>query len=128
MMKQVLIVRNNSDKRQGTTGALSIDGETICVTLECFDQNNTPYVSCIPEGHYYCTPHETRKGDWRVNDVPNRTGILFHVGNTLDDIEGCILFGTSFHSKGVASSSMARDKFNAIVKGEFHLTIKNGWE
>ena len=121
-MKQVLIVRNNSDKRQGTTGALSIDGETICVTLECFDQNNTPYVSCIPEGHYYCTPHETRKGDWRVNDVPNRTGILFHVGNTLDDIEsvGCLCSGGFLCSDADRSPSTTASAISPV--------FPNSWE
>lgn len=51
--------------------------------------------SRIPAGSYICKPVSTPKFDdvYLVTNVPGRTGILFHWGNTEKDTTGCILVG-----------------------------------
>ena len=73
--------------------------------------NNAKGISCIPEGIYTCSYHNTpTKPDcWEVLNVPNRTAILIHTANCAHELEGCIAIGTShgrlgedravFHSK-----------------------------
>ena len=64
-------------------------------TIEKPWKNNIPFLSCIPCGLYECTPHVSpRHGRViKLKNVPKRTHILFHVGNTSDDITGCIAGG-----------------------------------
>jgi len=132
-MKQVRIVRTTTNPDTGTLGMLSIDGIPQCVTLELFSRNNMRNISCIPEGVYRCIRHESRDWDWRVLDVPSRSGILFHAGNTVKDIEGCILFGKYIGNvngvKGVLESKIARLDFNSIMgaEDEFKLEIVNSF-
>jgi len=132
-MKQVRIVRSSTNPDTGTFGMLSIDGVAQCVTLELFWRDNMRNRSCIPEGVYHCVKHENRDWDWRVLDVPNRSGILFHAGNTVKDIEGCVLFGKHIGNvggtKGVLESKLARLDFNSVlgVENEFKLEIVNNW-
>ena len=80
-----------------TLGVLKIDGgehEPI-YTLEEPWLHNERKVSCIPMGEYLCRPHDgvQFKDVWQVMHVPNRSAILIHQGNTVKDIEGCILVG-----------------------------------
>jgi len=88
-------VASNSD---GVYGVL-IDGLVpFALTLERPWVDNEPDVSCIPDGRYWChrliSPHfgET----FEVMDVPGRSHILFHKGNTEKDSRGCILIGEQF--------------------------------
>jgi hypothetical protein len=85
-------------------------------------------ISCIPAGVYHCIKHEDRQHDWRVLDVIGRSGILLHSGNTIADIEGCILFGTSIGSTGgvlgVRESQPARAKFNLLMDGEYEFCLE----
>ena len=67
--------------------------EPVFYNLELPYKSNACNISCIPAGIY---PFEKRN-DYRLGktirilNVPNRTGILVHVGNYLKDTEGCIL-------------------------------------
>ena len=101
---------------------------SLCNTLELFWRNNMRNISCIPSGVYHCIKHESREHDWRVLDVEGRSGILFHSGNTVADIEGCILFGTSIGSTngvlGVRESQPARAKFNLLMNGEIEFCLE----
>lgn len=100
-------------------------------TLEEPWMHNQRGISCIPAGDYLCTPHTGLKFQdvWRLNDVPNRTAILIHAGNTTEDIEGCILVGLE-HGKlrnkhAVLRSRLALDILrDTIGKNPFRLTIK----
>ena len=93
-----------------TEGELSLyNEETLelefkCKTLELPDKDNERNVSCIPEGHYNVVPRSSPKygNHLHVEEVPNRSLILFHHGNYagspnpktgLPDIRGCILVG-----------------------------------
>jgi hypothetical protein len=80
-----------------TLGHLKADGQNHVPihTLELPWKNNRREVSCIPTGVYRCVPHNGTlfKDVYRLEDVPNRTAILIHTGNTVLDIRGCILIG-----------------------------------
>ena len=80
---------------QGTFGVLRIQKELFCVTLEPTDNLNELGKSSIPAQQYRCKRHNSiRFGEtYLVMNVPGRTGILFHPGNTVHDSAGCILLG-----------------------------------
>jgi hypothetical protein len=72
--------------------------QRLCFTLEEPWHNNERKISCVPIGKYKCIPHNSEKfrNVWRLENVPGRDGILIHLGNTVADIEGCILVGMIF--------------------------------
>lgn len=94
-----LTLRRFINTQQSTIGVL--EGLVAPIfTLEDRWQDNKPNVSCIPAGTYVCKPHawERNAGNkflkvWEVCDVPGRSAILFHQGNTHNDTRGCILVG-----------------------------------
>jgi hypothetical protein len=79
-----------------TIGILKVNDEVLCFTLEEPWKQNEANVSCIPCGWYKLelqySPSMKRKL-WTVTNVPERSYIRIHIGNTTDDIEGCILLG-----------------------------------
>lgn len=81
-----------------TRGTLLINGKAFCVTLENPWKNNTPMISCIPKGIYYCRQVDSPKygKTYEVANVHGRTHILFHAGNTENHTKGCILLGKYF--------------------------------
>ena len=81
-----------------TLGSLWHDHNPLGLTLEDGWKSNRPNLSCIPKGIYKCTRHSGLRfhNTWKVNDVPGRSAILFHIGNNEDDTEGCILLGRRF--------------------------------
>lgn len=117
----------------GTFGVLDVPGADLCVyTIERPWLDNVPFKSCIPSGIYPMSKHDTftKKGaQWRIDDVPNRSAILVHVGNTIDDVVGCVAPGLALgfvNGKwGVVSSTNATTKFNAALDGvdEAEITI-----
>ncbi len=78
--------------RRGTFGVLRHGQVPFVLTLE------EPCVSCIPAGRYRCRRVRSPKFGvtFEVCDVPGRSHILFHSGNTIEDTEGCILVGEEF--------------------------------
>jgi hypothetical protein len=95
-----------------------------CVTLERPWLDNQPMVSCIPAGTYQVGPNNPEK-PWRLQDVPSRTQVDIHKGNTIQDSEGCILVGTSFFPGGILESSVAMDFLLKSLPQNFTLTIIN---
>lgn len=82
----------------GTFGILAIDNVPVCVTCEDPWYDNAVAVSCIPPGKYTCEKFsgERFKDVWEVKNVPGRSAILIHSGNTINDTHGCILVGNGF--------------------------------
>jgi len=115
-----------------TLGVLASEDELLCYTLENPWKDNTPNISCIPEGKYNCEPHNgvKYKDTWQITSVPGRSFILFHAGNTESDTRGCILPGTVIGSLGgeraVLGSRIALNKFKKLVGTDnaFKLIIK----
>ena len=119
-MKTLLLTRHAATP-WGTIGSLLVPGHAPFTTLEPVWDNNTPNKSCVPTGLYglksqpSATLNRITKGryewGWYLQDVPHRSGILFHPGNFENDTQGCILVGTSFEvigsRPGVARSQIA---------------------
>jgi len=87
----------------GTFGVLTMP-EFFAVTCERPWLFNAPFISCIPEGRYDLVKGRHYSGGYdtiEVDGVPNRQHILFHVGNTPEDTQGCILIGRSYGVVGV---------------------------
>lgn len=127
---KVEIIRLQDNKMYGTVGILKVNGECFCVTLEPPDHLNKTNISSIPRGKYECKPYSSKRYPdvYQVLDVPKREKILFHVGNTNDDTNGCILLGQHFGSLSgrfaILQSKKTFDKFRDIIgRNNFELTI-----
>ena len=99
-----MTLTRTAKRKNYTIGALSIDDEYFCDTLEPTWRDLGP--SCpghkiagrtaIPEGRYpVVIPWSPKFGQWLplLLHVPQFEGIRIHAGNTPDDTEGCILVG-----------------------------------
>lgn len=114
----------------GTFGVLIDKDIPLCLTLEDPDNGNQKNISCIPTGVYSCSRVQSpSKGDvWEIKDVPDRTHILIHVGNTIMDTEGCVLVGESFGTvhnlPAILNSTKTMKKLKTLLPDEFLLIIK----
>lgn len=87
---------------------------------------NAPYESCIPVGLYKLKLGRFNAGGYaayEVMNVPGRTYIKIHIGNTVLDILGCICLGdaiTEFPNgiPGVLNSSDTFKKFMEVMDGD----------
>jgi hypothetical protein len=101
-----------------TTGTLSINGERECHTLELPWRNNRRGVSCIPAGVYRLAWVESpsfKRHTLRLEDVPDRDGILIHPANEIKELRGCIAFGlrSSINPEYLGESRRAVKKVEA---------------
>ena len=114
-----------------TIGKLYDGSRLICYTVERPWLDNVANESCIPEGEYIVKmTNSPRFGPtYEVKNVPGRTHILFHKGNTVKDSLGCILpvsnIGVVFNTIGGASSKFAYDRLMNLLHAEsFTLKIQ----
>lgn len=120
-----------ASNEDGTFGTFNVNGQPICVTLEETWLDNQKRISCIPQGTYECEKYSgTKYKDvWIVKDVPNRTAILLHWGNTERNTAGCILFGRNFSKFGkVWGIGRSREAFQILRKtlpDRFYLDISD---
>lgn len=105
-------------------GALLVDGRVTCWTLE------HPHMA-IPAGTYpmnLSVSPTFRQHLWEIMDVPDRTRILLHAGNTLADTSGCILVGKSAGELGgkpaVLGSANALSNLMRLLDGQVRPTIE----
>lgn len=91
------LIRVGSSSR-GTFGVLRYGAVPFVLTLERPWLDNQQRVSCIPAGRYRCARVRSPGfgNTFEVMQVPDRTHILFHRGNTVSETEGCILIGKEF--------------------------------
>ena len=98
-----------------TMGKLFLNGEEFCDTLELPWKQNQRNISCIPAGEYDARLRLPRESATReyihllIKDVPNRSYILVHIGNTTSDTQGCSLVGQSRKQHFVGNSTLAMD-------------------
>lgn len=129
------LIRLEENENFGTFGVLLIQKEVFCVTLEPPDFLNMKFVSCIPEQQYLCSRvnSPTFGNTFEVRHVPDRTHVLFHAGNRVEDTEGCILlaqhFGKLRGDRAVLNSGRTFRKFLDTMEDvtTFHLTIKRSF-
>ena len=83
---------------RGTFGVIRFGAVPFVLTLERPWRDNQQNISCIPAGRYRCERIRSPKFGWtfEVKNVPNRSHVLFHSGNTIEDTQGCILVGEEF--------------------------------
>jgi len=123
----LLLIRDTFSENS-VIGELFLNGERMCDTLENPWLNNKKNVSCIPRGEYKVRlrlPRESATRDYihlLIEDVENRSYILFHRGNTAKDTRGCILVGLGSQQDFVSNSVLAMD---LLIKEVIHLGAKN---
>lgn len=128
---KVVLKRTASDKVHGTFGVLHIDGVPVCVTCEESWLDNLPRESCIPAGAYPVKAYSGTKykNVWQVYDVPGRSAILIHWGNTERNTAGCILMGRYFSlfgdRRGVADSMKTIEMLRTILPKSFTLYVED---
>ncbi len=132
-MTDMLITRFRTSE-QGTFGKLTAAGWSFwCYTVEKPWKDNTPYISCIPEGLYRVEVWDSEKFpvSYILQDVPGRTYILLHPGNTVDDVVGCIApgmkLGTLGELEAVLESWEAMEKLRELQGTDpFNLMVRWG--
>lgn len=128
----IRLLRIEENAKYGTFGTLVVGGEAFCVTLEPSDEENQSNISSIPAQQYFCSRHVSPKfGEtFIVEDVPERSVILFHKGNVVSHTEGCIILGQYYDKlhgdRAVLNSGTTFHKFMNVLNGydRFLLTIK----
>ena len=110
----LLLIRDTFTE-ESTMGELFLNGERMCDTLELPYRDNQKSISCIPAGEYSVRLRPARQSATRdylhllVQDVKDRSYILFHRGNTAKDTRGCILVGQGSQQDIVYNSTLAMD-------------------
>lgn len=72
-----------------------------CLTAENPDRGNRPRESCVPEGDYLLRRARYHRGNYDCfqvlladgSEIPGRSLVKVHVGNTDLDVEGCVVLG-----------------------------------
>jgi hypothetical protein len=119
------------ESMQGTIGSLRICKQVFCNTLEPPDLLNKTNKSSIPAQQYECIRFQSpRFGDtFKILDVPDRSDVIFHWGNTARDTQACVLLGQYIGSvegnRAILSSRPVFERFMEIMKDvkRFILTI-----
>ena len=112
----------------GTFGTLKVDAFE-CYTVERPWKLNLPNVSCIPTGAYVIKPgtfyQDKKRGpyaDYELQNVPMRTEIDIHIGNTMLDVKGCVVLGKRLgmisNKWAVLDSAVTFAKFMRAMGGE----------
>lgn len=123
-----------SEYKDAMLGVLCLDARPMFVTLEDRWFDNEKQISCIPAGKYKIKIHNSPKFGrvFQVCDVPDRSQILIHAGNTKEDTHGCILLGLMYGTIGtetaILSSRAALANFMTAMNGisEAELEIHDG--
>jgi len=135
MEKPVLELLRIERTDESTIGVFCLAGLIICSALEEPWRDNEPNVSCFPEGEYELafeySPSFGQKL-WTIKDVPGRSYIRIHIGNSVKDTEGCPLTITypDRRESGERFGKMSRkafDEFNrqmAIYRPE-RIIVRN---
>ena len=101
----------------------------FAVTLELPWRDNQQRISAIPMGVYTCRRVQSPAfgNTFQVMDVPGRSHVLFHGGNTVADTKGCILVGHDFglvHGKvGIVQSQKGFGEFLKLQHGVDMFTL-----
>lgn len=128
-MKTLKLVRV-SEYKDATLGVLCINARPMFVTLEDRWFDNEKQISCIPAGKYTIRLHDSPKFGkvYQVCDVPERSHILIHAGNTHHDTHGCILLGLMYGTVGtetaILSSRAALASFMTEMLGVGEATLE----
>ncbi len=126
MLKLVRVAEHDN----ATLGVMCLDGRPMFVTLEDAWRNNERSRSCIPVGTYEVVAHKSPKFGrcYLLENVPGRSEILIHAGNTHEDTSGCILLGMMYGTLGtntaILSSRAAMASFLTALKDVKRTTLE----
>ncbi len=126
-IKQVI----EKDTPKGRISSIYVNGDYICKSLELPYKDNTPYVSSIPLGTYTVSKSQFWGGKHkgkkclRFDSVPNRSGILVHSANLIDELHGCIAPGLAVLEHFNYSAMYSRKAFNLLCDA---VDTVNEWE
>lgn len=114
----ILQLRRYAYTPEETLGRLTFDGFQL-FTVESPWLLNRRFQSCIPDGRYNCEPFDSVKHPncWEVLNVPDRDGILFHIGNSSADCTGCIIPGLTRTGLNVWNSADAMRLLRDVLAG-----------
>lgn len=130
----MILIERKIFTSRSTIGVLSIDGSTICYTLEDVarpDGVKVPKETCIPGQPYKFLINYSQRfkralpliysgNDLSVGSgIARWTGIRIHPGNSNEDTEGCILVGTQPGHDWVTGSRDAMDKLFPLLMDLF---------
>jgi hypothetical protein len=130
MIENILLLREKHELPDATLGVIYRDNAAVCCTLELPWLDNQKKISCIPKGEYKVTRYNSpSKGKvFLLHDVPNRSMIEIHKGNTVDDIEGCIVVGRTYGKvkgkRAVIHSANTLERLLDELPKEFILNIE----
>jgi hypothetical protein len=82
----------------GVFGRLQYSKEKALYTVERPWLQNKRNISCIPVGTYPLKLERFHRGDYEaigLQNVPERSQILIHIANTMNDVQGCIGVGNT---------------------------------
>ncbi len=123
---ELTLERRGYFDEEGTFGEL-YGGDFSCKTVELPWRDNRVNKSCVPEGTYVMRKRisgvvsRTSGGrfdqGWEIVNVPDRTYIMFHVGNTLADLDGCVAVGKAWgYIERHWGVTFSRDTFQAFMQ------------
>jgi hypothetical protein len=140
IMSLLRIIRYNHHSA-ATVGDIIFPCGTVLKSLELPWLDNARGQSCVPVGLYEVKLRQspvverTSKGKYKegyeICNVPNRTFIMFHIGNYPRNSDGCVLTGmkegTHEGVPAVWSSAAAFDIFMDLMKKHniTHVSIEN---
>lgn len=122
-MQTFILRRLTKSPTAPTYGVLLCSDVPQCVTLELPAKDNQVDLSCILAGTYTVLDNQNPLKPFRLQNVPGRTEVDMHAGNTVHDTLGCILLGTSFFPGGIEQSGAALKLFQQVAKTPFTLII-----
>lgn len=122
-----------------TLGTISVEGKTWKILEDTLRKNKIKTKTAIPAGRYEILLREEgrihlnylrkfgaawHKGTLHLQDVPNFSYILIHIGNDMLDTEGCPLIGKAWGKDKngdfeVYSSTVAYKEFYPILRDAF---------
>jgi hypothetical protein len=116
---KTIYLRRVSYTDTGTWGVL-LDSNRIPLmnTFELPWKENRTGESCIPERSYLVKPFNSPKFGkcLKIENVPGRSGILIHSGNTAGDTRGCVLVGHTWGADGVYQSRDALARLIGMIE------------
>lgn len=136
-MRQLELVRLSTRvDKQPKAGFLKLNGEPYFATLEPPFNLFLDQFPCIPTGTYVCKKVYDRKTTgglfipitFEITNVPQRSGILFHIGNYAKDTRGCVLLGMQFgrlnDQISLVESRVAFEKFVKMTDKDKEFELK----
>jgi Family of unknown function (DUF5675) len=115
----------------GAFGTLSnaASPQLLLSTLEHSYVEGDEWKAKLPAGIYTCKRgvHQlihNKIETFQIMEVPGHSGMLFHLGNTEEDSEGCVLLGMWADSKQLYHSAIAFSKFMASLQGKDQFTLE----